>query len=56
MCYKVFLDFIVEDVKKLCLSCRKNVKGERVLFYYNGYGVLRLIINGEIWVFNKVDF
>lgn len=25
-----------------------------MLFYYNGYGVLKFIVNGEIWVFNKV--
>nr|PNR35773.1 hypothetical protein PHYPA_021623 [Physcomitrium patens] len=51
--YKVSLDPTVEDVKKLCLSCRKNAKGERVLFHYNGHGVPRPTTNGEIWVFNK---
>ncbi|XP_024383773.1 regulatory-associated protein of TOR 1 isoform X3 [Physcomitrium patens] len=51
--YKVSLDPTVEDVKKLCLSCRKNAKGERVLFHYNGHGVPKPTVNGEIWVFNK---
>ena len=27
---------------------------ERVLFHYNGHGVPRPTLNGEIWVFNKV--
>ncbi|KAG0604073.1 hypothetical protein M758_10G142500 [Ceratodon purpureus] len=51
--YKVSLDPTVEDVKKSCLSCRKNAKGERVLFHYNGHGVPRPTVNGEIWLFNK---
>ncbi|KAG0566271.1 hypothetical protein M758_7G048400 [Ceratodon purpureus] len=51
--YKVSLDPTVEEVKKLCLSCRKNAKGERVLFHYNGHGVPRPTINGELWLFNK---
>ena len=42
-----------EDVKKLCVSLRKNAKEERVLFHYNGHGVPRPTVNGEIWVFNK---
>lgn len=28
---------------------------ERVLFHYNGHGVPKPTINGEIWVFNKVQ-
>lgn len=47
------LDPTIEDVKKLCLSCRRNAKGERVLFHYNGHGVPRPTANGEVWVFNK---
>lgn len=27
---------------------------ERVLFHYNGHGVPKPTVNGEIWVFNKV--
>ncbi|XP_024365360.1 regulatory-associated protein of TOR 1 isoform X3 [Physcomitrium patens] len=51
--YKVCLDPTVDDVKKLCLHCRKNAKNERVLFHYNGHGVPRPTLNGEIWLFNK---
>lgn len=51
--YKQSLDPTVEDVKKLCVSLRRNAKEERVLFHYNGHGVPRPTINGEIWVFNR---
>ncbi|XP_055700757.1 regulatory-associated protein of mTOR [Phlebotomus papatasi] len=51
--YKQSLDPTVEDVKKLCTSLRKNAKEERVLFHYNGHGVPRPTVNGEIWVFNR---
>ncbi|KAK9122695.1 hypothetical protein Sjap_012297 [Stephania japonica] len=51
--YKHQLDPTVEEVKKLCLGCRKNAKSERVLFHYNGHGVPKPTANGEIWVFNK---
>ena len=52
--YKQALDPTVDEVKKLCLHCRKSAKSERVLFHYNGHGVPRPTINGEIWLFNKV--
>lgn len=29
------------------------LQNERVLFHYNGHGVPRPTVNGEIWVFNK---
>eukprot|EP00798_Chlamydomonas_sp_ICE-L_P020688 gene20688-27484_t len=51
--YKMHLDPTVEDVKKLCVSCRRNAKNERVLFHYNGHGVPRPTVNGELWVFNS---
>lgn len=51
--YKQSLDPTVEDVKKLCSSLRRNAKEERVLFHYNGHGVPRPTVNGEIWVFNR---
>eukprot|EP00898_Chlorokybus_atmophyticus_P006828 jgi/Chlat1/7146/Chrsp57S06820 len=51
--YKMQLDPTVEEVRKLCTSCRRNAKSERVLFHYNGHGVPRPTANGEIWVFNK---
>ncbi|ELU10886.1 hypothetical protein CAPTEDRAFT_199386 [Capitella teleta] len=51
--YKQSLDPTVDEVKKLCTSLRRNAKDERVLFHYNGHGVPRPTVNGEIWVFNK---
>lgn len=48
------MDPTVDEVKKLCTSLRRNAKEERVLFHYNGHGVPRPTVNGEIWVFNKV--
>ncbi|KAJ6871553.1 regulatory-associated protein of TOR 1-like isoform X1 [Populus alba x Populus x berolinensis] len=51
--YKVQLDPTVDEVKKLCNTCRKHAKSERVLFHYNGHGVPKPTANGEIWLFNK---
>ncbi|GAB6021043.1 hypothetical protein CHUAL_003678 [Chamberlinius hualienensis] len=51
--YKLSKDPTLEDVKKLCTSLRRNAKDERVLYHYNGHGVPRPTVNGEIWVFNK---
>jgi regulator-associated protein of mTOR len=53
--YKLQLDPTVEEVKKLCNTCRKYARSERVLFHYNGHGVPKPTANGEIWVFNKVN-
>ena len=51
--YKAALDPTLEDVRKLCVTCRRNAKHERILFHYNGHGVPRPTVNGEVWVFNK---
>lgn len=51
--YKYQLDPTVEEVKKLCNTCRKFAKTERVLFHYNGHGVPKPTTNGEIWLFNR---
>ncbi|KAF8397161.1 hypothetical protein HHK36_016068 [Tetracentron sinense] len=51
--YKLQLDPTVDEVKKLCNTCRKYAKSERVLFHYNGHGVPKPTANGEIWLFNK---
>jgi hypothetical protein len=53
--YKLQLDPTVEEVKKLCNTCRKYAKSERALFHYNGHGVPKPTANGEIWVYNKVN-
>ena len=34
----------------------KHLQEERVLFHYNGHGVPRPTVNGEVWVFNKVSY
>lgn len=54
--YKVQPDPTVDEVKKLCNTCRRYAKSERVLFHYNGHGVPKPTANGEIWVFNKVFY
>ncbi|RWS22949.1 regulatory-associated protein of mTOR-like isoform X2, partial [Leptotrombidium deliense] len=51
--YKQSLDPTVEEVKRLCISLRRNAKDERVLFHYNGHGVPKPTVNGEIWAFNR---
>lgn len=51
--YKISLDPTIDEVKKLCTTCRKYAKSERVLFHYNGHGVPKPTANGEIWLFNK---
>ncbi|XP_053210164.1 regulatory-associated protein of mTOR-like isoform X3 [Panonychus citri] len=51
--YKQSLDPTVDDVKKFCTSLRRGAKDDRVLLHYNGHGVPKPTINGEIWVFNK---
>ncbi|CAI0423975.1 unnamed protein product [Linum tenue] len=51
--YKVQLDPTVEEVKKVCNTCRKYAKSERVLFHYNGHGVPKPTPNGEIWLFKR---
>ncbi|CDW56927.1 regulatory associated protein of mTOR [Trichuris trichiura] len=52
--YKLSCDPTVEEIRKSCISLRKNAKDERVLFHYNGHGVPKPTKNGEIWVFNKM--
>ena len=51
--YRLSLDPTIEETKKLCCSLRRNAKEERILFHYNGHGVPKPTVGGEIWVFNK---
>ncbi|KAG5582222.1 hypothetical protein H5410_052849, partial [Solanum commersonii] len=51
--YKISLDPTIDEVKRLCTTCRNYAKSERVLFHYNGYGVTKPSVNNEIWLFNK---
>ncbi|KAE8233267.1 hypothetical protein CF326_g1698 [Tilletia indica] len=52
--WKTQIDPVIEEMKKFCTGLRRYAKEERVLFYYNGYGVPKPTPGGEIWVFNKV--
>ncbi|KAK0554758.1 Target of rapamycin complex 1 subunit kog1 [Tilletia horrida] len=52
--WKTQIDPVIEEMKKFCTGLRKYAKEERVLFYYNGYGVPKPTPGGEIWVFNKM--
>ncbi len=51
--YRKALDPTVEDVRALCLTLRKQARHERILLHYNGHGVPKPTLNGEIWVFDK---
>jgi regulator-associated protein of mTOR len=51
--FKIELDPTVEEVKKLCTTCRKFAKTDRVLFHYNGHGVLKPTKTGQIWLLDK---
>ena len=51
--YKQFLDPSVEEVRRCCVTLRKNAKDERVLFHYNGHGVPLPTPSGEVWYFNR---
>ena len=53
--YKLCLDPTLEDVKKACIALRRSHTGkdERLLLHFNGHGVPRPTVNGEIWVFNR---
>jgi regulatory associated protein of mTOR len=53
MRYRRALDPTVEEVRALCLGLRRQARGERILLQYNGQGVARPMVNGEIWVFDK---
>ena len=51
--YKVILDPTTEELKRYCMSLRKNAHAERILFHYNGHGVPKPTQSGEIWCFNR---
>mmetsp|Transcript_1160 Transcript_1160/g.2189 ORF Transcript_1160/g.2189 Transcript_1160/m.2189 type:complete len:1924 (+) Transcript_1160:412-6183(+) len=51
--YRRALDPTVDIVKELCFRMRESAKNERVLLHYNGHGVPRPTVNGEIWLFDK---
>ena len=51
--YKRALDPTVEDVRGLCVTMRRQARGERLLLHFNGHGVPRPTADGEIYVFDK---
>ena len=53
--YRVCPDPTADDIKKACQGLRRTHSGreERLLFHYNGHGVPRPSVNGEIWAFNR---
>ena len=53
--YRIAADPTAEDLKKICTTLRRAHGGreERILLHYNGHGVPRPSLNGELWVFNR---
>ncbi len=47
------MDPTSEDLRRVCINLRKTAKNDRLLLHYNGHGVPRPTINGELWVFGK---
>ncbi|KAJ1988120.1 Target of rapamycin complex 1 subunit kog1 [Dimargaris cristalligena] len=50
---KLLTDPTIEDTKRYTVNMRRQAKGGRVLFHYNGHGVPKPTRNGDIWVFNS---
>lgn len=46
-------DPTVADIRRVCANLRRAAKNDRILFHYNGHGVLKPTPNGEIWFFNQ---
>ncbi|EGO19096.1 hypothetical protein SERLADRAFT_454001 [Serpula lacrymans var. lacrymans S7.9] len=51
--YKPILDPSYEDLRRFCMTLRKQAKDETVCFYYNGHGVPKPTPSGELWCFNR---
>ncbi|KIY50498.1 hypothetical protein FISHEDRAFT_39035, partial [Fistulina hepatica ATCC 64428] len=51
--YKPILDPSFEDLRRFCMTLRKQAKDDAVLFYYNGHGVPKPTASGELWCFNR---
>lgn len=51
--YELLLDPTSGSVKRMCVALRRTAKHERILFHYNGHGVPKPTVNGELWVFDK---
>ena len=53
--YRLCADPTLEELRKVCVGLRRNHGGreERLLLHFNGHGVPRPSVNGELWVFNR---
>jgi regulatory associated protein of mTOR len=51
--YKPILDPSYDDLRRFCVTLRKQAKDDTVLFHYNGHGVPKPTLSGELWCFNK---
>ena len=51
--YKPFLDPSKDDLKRFCITMRKQAGEDAVLFHYNGHGVPKPAPSGELWCFNR---
>ena len=51
--YKPILDPSFEDLRRFCMTLRRQAKDDTVLFYYNGHGVPKPTASGELWCFNR---
>ncbi|PWA00841.1 hypothetical protein BB558_003090 [Smittium angustum] len=51
--FRLSLDPVYEDLKRMCQMTRQDLRDERLLFHYNGHGVPKPTPSGDIWVFNK---
>ena len=51
--YKPILDPSFEDLRRFCVTLRKQSKEDTILFYYNGHGVPKPTPSGELWCFNR---
>jgi regulator-associated protein of mTOR len=51
--YKPILDPSYEDLRRFCMTLRRQAKDDTALFYYNGHGVPKPTPSGELWCFNK---
>ena len=51
--YKPILDPSKDDLKRFCVTLRKQAVEDAVLFHYNGHGVPKPTPSGELWCFNR---
>lgn len=51
--YKPVLDPSYEDLRRYCMTLRKQAKEDMAVLYYNGHGVPKPTPSGELWCFNK---